>query len=69
VVLEGEIDGFPAYEVYVTNEQGVTTSVYQFIPPPENNPFDLFPFYGDENVHSNCNDVSTATPTCGQGPR
>jgi hypothetical protein len=70
VALDGDIDGFPAYEIFIRRTDGTTITVYVYDPSGEGKtPLSLFPFLGDVRAHATCNDVSLATPTCGQGPR
>ena len=52
-------------EIYVTNEQGQTTTVYQFDPASVNNTvWSLFPIWGNQSVNVTCAGVTSESGTC-----
>lgn len=65
MAVSGTLDGFPATEVYVTNEQGQTVAVVQFDPTTAgNSPTALVGGVGDQQVSVTCSGLATGSPSC-----
>jgi hypothetical protein len=63
--ISGSQDGFPAMEIYVRNEKGQVTPVYQFDPASAGNGLgSLFPGVGDQSVSVDCTGVTSDNGSC-----
>lgn len=67
IIVEGSLDGFPATEIYVENEEGEVTPLLQFDPGSVGNgTASLINGVGTQWINRACTDITTSyLPSCG----